>query len=935
MITIKEYFNEAKLRYIYDNYTNLFPNEKENNQKEEFNKFNKFNKKLFLYNTAIKTILDTSKDGVFEAKYQQKNGQGRYYAEKSIGLCNLTRKIRHTITCDYSVDIDIKNSSPSILYNLLQKENEKLIGNNKFKYQNLENYIKHRDDFLHSICDIKNIDRKDAKALVVAVINNKYIPKKELISYSPNFVNFYWEMYHIRNKLAIVFADLYEKTKKEKDEKLGLKTEDDEDDENDLEISEDEEEQKEVIKKEKKINYMGSFMTKLLFNYENEIIMNCLNVFKEKNIAVHGLQFDGFPFDKNHKNDELLELCKKEVFEKMGFHIEFDFKELDEIIEINQIDLEPYIFDIEYLKYVGSDPNKRSIQEILERIDDNILLLFHFNIIIKTCFNLLQDLGGTLMFIKKWFKKSIKKYYENGEKMKEMIEFYSINASIQDKKLNLNALLKIYKEVESQKKKNEKIKKISEKENKQKLILKNNLLKTEENTYEEIKSVFEKNNMIIGGNIVYENNNGKLEFFCYNQAKIRYMNLFYYEYNEEKEKVYKKLFLEQWLQDPGRRQYLNVDFVPNINKCSSETYNLFKGFNAEKYNPGYEMTEEEILLKIEPIIVHINYLTSGYADYLLKWFAFIIQNPGNKTQIAPLIRDQGEIFSEGGGTGKNKYFEYFGNKILGSQYFHVISDNKELYNQFNSQLEGKLFILVEETNSKDNHTNQDPLKSSITKNTLNVNRKNVAQYTVNDYSNFIFCSNNKNPLPIKIGNRRHAVFDTNPIKRGDLEYFKKLHSVMEDNLTSWAFYQYLLNLETYKTQIEFSINIPDTQAYLEIRRLNAPLHLKWILSMVKEKKLENSSMSELYKKFCEWCKKNHESKDEQIMSLTAFGLLINNNIVNPCTEGTNINENANSYDIKNIGEKKKSYGIMIMNWKIENVINGLKKIYLLENNFVY
>ncbi len=661
------------------------------------------------------------------------------------------------------------------------------------------------------------------------------------------------------------------------------------------------------------------------------------------------MQYDGFPFDKKHKNDELLELCKEEVLKKMGFHIEFDFKELDEIIPITEKDLEPHYFEIEYKRYVGNDTNKRSLQEILQRIDDD-MMLYQFDIIIKSCYNLIQDIGGTLLFIKKWFKNSLKKYYEDNEKFKELIEHYIINATNQEKKFGLQTLLKIYKEVENkkkneekQKKDEEKIKKIVEKQKQRKLILKKDIEKTEDNTYKNIKKQFEKNNMIIGGNIVYENNN-KLEFLNYNQAKIKYMNVLYYEYDELNERVVKKKFLDDWLSDPNRRQYDNVNFIPNIDECPNETYNLFKGLNAEKYNPGYELTDEEINEKIQPYLIHIDYLTSGHANYLLKWMAYIVQYPGKKTQIAPLIRDQGETFDEGGGTGKNMFFEQFGNEILGNQYFLVIADNKELYTSFNSQLEGKLFVLVEETNSKDNHYNQDPLKSTITKNTLNVNKKNVAQYTVNDHCNYIFCSNNKNPLPIRIGNRRHAVFDTNPIKRGDTEYFKKLNNVFKDNLTTWAFYKYLLKLKTYESPIEFSNNIPDTKAYLEIRNLNAPIHLRWILSLVKERKLENNGMGELYKQFCDWIKKNHESKDEQLMSLTAFGLLLNNNKVNHDNDNQNVvqNENQNeeqnqteNYKVDNIGTKKINNGRIIMNWNIESIVNGLKKIYLLEKNFIY
>ncbi len=912
---VKEIFNEAKLRYIFDNYYKLFPNEsliKEESVSKFIKKNNENKKEEFDWNTfqynSIKKILDSSKDGVFEANYIQKNGQGRHYPEGFIGLCCLSRTIRHTITCDYSVDIDIKNSSPSILYNLLEKENEKL-ENNKFKYQNLENYILNRDEFLKDLCEKKNIEKKDAKSLVVAIINNKFIHGDELETYPTNFINFYWEMYHIRNKLAEIYVDFYNEIKKEKNEKSGINLENKNNENKDT----------------KKINYMGSFMTKLLFNYENEIIMNCVKIFNDKKIAVHGLQFDGFPFDKNKKKNDLLQICSDEVLKKMGFKISFDFKELDEIIEIPEDLLEPYQFDVVYKKFINNNSKKRQIEEIVQKIPDD-MLLYQFDLIIKACFNIILDKDGTIIFIKKWMKKSLEKHFLNEEELNKMIENYKNDATNQEKKLNLASIIKVSKEIEKQFKE-------KEIENKKKSILNDNLKKTQDNSYEKLKEEFELNNMIIGGNIVYEKN-GRLDYYNFSQAKIKNMNISYYEYDEINEKVIKKKFFEQWLNDPNRRQYNNIDFIPDISLCPRETFNLFKGFNAEKYNPNYEMTEKEILEKINPIINHLNILTSGHGIYLLKWMAFIIQNPWKKTQIAPLIRDQGEIFSEGGGTGKNIFFEYFGNKILGKQYFHVIADNKELYNSFNSQFEGKLFILVEETNSKDNHSNQDPLKSTITKNTLNVNRKNIAQYTVQDYSNYIFCSNNKNPLPIRLGNRRHAVFDTDPIKRGDNKYFNDLYNHLEDDLTAWAFYKYLLGMETFKNPIEFSNNIPETKAYLEIRTLNAPIHLKWILSLVREKKLENMGMGELYKKFCEWIKVNHESKDEQVMSLTAFGLLLNNDKVNNQNDENN-NAEINNYSVDNIGIKKINNGRIVMNWNVKSVVDGLKKIYLLEKDFVY
>ena len=44
-----------------------------------------------------------------------------------------------------------------------------------------------------------------------------------------------------------------------------------------------------------------------------------------------------------------------------------------------------------------------------------------------------------------------------------------------------------------------------------------------------------------------------------------------------------------------------------------------------------------------------------------------------------------------------------------------------MYGDFNSQFEGKLLVIVEEASSKENHGNNDILKSKITSKKINVN----------------------------------------------------------------------------------------------------------------------------------------------------------------------------------------------------------------------
>ena len=449
--------------------------------------------------------------------------------------------------------------------------------------------------------------------------------------------------------------------------------------------------------------------------------------------------------------------------------------------------------------------------------------------------------------------------------------------------------------------------------------------KPQETQYEIKKREFEERNFIVGSTFCCVHVDSYIEFMKKPDAKTKFENWKITVYDEEKEKNVTKPFLDMWLADEKRLQYERIDFIPNFEDCPVEIYNLFKGFKAEKYRPEQAMTDDEIKLKIEPIITHLDYLTTGNSAYLLQWMANIIQTPHIKSEVAPLIRDEGGLIVEGGGTGKNLLFEWFGNEIMGEDYLHVVGDNKELYTPFNSLFEGKLLVFVEEASGQDNHANADALKAKITSKTINVNKKMVAQYKTRDYTRYVFTSNNRNPMPIKQGNRRFAVFDTNPVKRGDTEYFKELVRHLNDNNVKWAFYQYLKNLkDTFKTPIDFQKNIPITKAYKDIRILNAPLYHKWLVSCLKKGELKDDSTSNLYKSFIKWVERNREGKVESAITQTAFGLMLTNS------------KECGDYNIsKNIGNKEHTRDGNIMKWNVEGLIQGLKEIHLLDENFEY
>jgi hypothetical protein len=444
--------------------------------------------------------------------------------------------------------------------------------------------------------------------------------------------------------------------------------------------------------------------------------------------------------------------------------------------------------------------------------------------------------------------------------------------------------------------------------------------KIDPDSYEYKKVLWEKNNALVGATFVSVHEDGYVEYMPERQAKLKFANWRIWEFDPETLKNKNVPFLEKYIADPNRAVYDRIDFNPNLSDSPKRIYNLFDGFEVEKIKDKIVVENKATMReKIQPLIEHMHYLTGGHEEYLINWLAFIIQQPYMKTQVSLLFRDQAGLLSEGGGTGKNQFFERLCARLIGEKYAYFVDDNAELYNSFNSLFEGKLLVFVEEASGKANHQNSDTLKSKITKKKTNVNKKSVAQYTVNDYCNYVMCTNNSNPIPISKGDRRWAVFDVNPEKRGNQEYFEKLISALEDDEVIQYFYHYLkYEVKTYKDSFELSNNVPDTEAYREIKFMNAPIHLKFLISLLYKGELKKEYYSrELYEEFKLWYAENKPGKEAEILTETGFGSILKKN------------------DEEIIIDNKRTEKGIKYSMDIPKIIAGLQKIKLLNDGFMY
>ena len=433
--------------------------------------------------------------------------------------------------------------------------------------------------------------------------------------------------------------------------------------------------------------------------------------------------------------------------------------------------------------------------------------------------------------------------------------------------------------------------------------------KPDTSQYAVMKREFEEYNCQIGSKIFDHEEEGHEHLHSVYEAEIVYAHKLVCI--EDKQGNSKEVsFVSQWLKDKTKRSYKRKDFIPNIEACPKWVYNMFTGFNAERYAPSQPMDAElkanMMKIAIEPILKQIRYLSGGHEDYFCTWMAQIIQYPEKRSGIMLVMRDIDGVLRKGGRLGKTMFWDWFGNEILGEKYYYSVSDNMEIYGQFNGQFAYKLLINIEEANPVDNHANADKLKAIQTQKKRNVNAKHEKVVSVNDYARYTCCSNNRNCVK---PNARNVIVDCDTLMKGDYDYFESFDLTISKPEVKWFFYEYLKTLTVPNSMEQ---QAPITSAHIEVTQLNAPLIDKWILFGLQKGTLQSGYTNDLYKSFTSWSQEYRESHKSE--SLTSFGLKLKEDELT--TKSTN-------------------YGKMFHDWNIPNIVAGFKRQLLLPIDFEY
>lgn len=171
-------------------------------------------------------------------------------------------------------------------------------------------------------------------------------------------------------------------------------------------------------------------------------------------------------------------------------------------------------------------------------------------------------------------------------------------------------------------------------------------------------------------------------------------------------------------------------------------------------------------------------------DWILKWLAYPIQHPGAKMKSALVVHGPQ-------GTGKSMLFEAIG-AIYGEYY--ILMNQGAIEDKFNADWSSrKLYVVADEIVARqDMHHVKNQLKTLVTGEWIRVNPKNLIAYRERNHMNFVFLSNERQPIVIEHDDRRHGVIWTPP--KLPKSYYDDVARELENGGLA-ALHEYLLEVD--------------------------------------------------------------------------------------------------------------------------------------------
>jgi len=272
-----------------------------------------------------------------------------------------------------------------------------------------------------------------------------------------------------------------------------------------------------------------------------------------------------------------------------------------------------------------------------------------------------------------------------------------------------------------------------------------------------------------------------------------------------------------WLDQPARRQYNNIEFIPNKDLEEKGIYNMWYGF---KYEPK-KGDCEKFLQHVQHNICNND---EKCFNYLMGWLATAVQIPEQQGHTAVVMRGRA-------GAGKGVFASSIG-KLFG-RHFLQVTNPKHLIGNFNSHLRSCVFLFADEAFYAGDVKNESILKTLVTEDKLAIEAKGIDVIVCRSCLHVIMASNNNWVVPAGLDDRRFFVLDVADTKMQDSAYFKDIIAELES-----GGYEALLHHLMHYDLSEYNVrDIPKTKALQEQKLYSMTTEEEWWYNKLQDGRL--------------------------------------------------------------------------------------------------
>jgi hypothetical protein len=285
-----------------------------------------------------------------------------------------------------------------------------------------------------------------------------------------------------------------------------------------------------------------------------------------------------------------------------------------------------------------------------------------------------------------------------------------------------------------------------------------------------------------------------------------------FEIANEELQIDDETFFSIWKDDPNKRVYHTIDFLPGLEDCPDGVYNTFRGYNAQL------IPKEEVMPNdgLELIYQHIRYLCEDDSTVFMKFLDLIAYKLQNPLTLIPILW----IFYGEQGCGKNILIDWIGQSIFGNDYY-TTDTLTNIMDKYGNLRENKLLINVDELSMSESKKHEEQMKRLITQQMLSIEEKYIPKQTTRNVSLHIGTTNNENCLTLKSGDRRPKVYQCSNKPKGNFQYFKDLKKAMDDKEVQNLFFTAMMRRQVTDSILD-ETSYPESQIQKEMKQRNLP-----------------------------------------------------------------------------------------------------------------